>query len=43
MRIWKEKGEVRVDVCVTSVADVATTYVNRMEVEMQKTIDMIEE
>jgi hypothetical protein len=43
VRIWRKKGEVHVDVCVTSVADVATTYVNRMEVELQKTIDMIEE
>jgi hypothetical protein len=30
----EEQGEVHVDVC---------TYVSRMEVELQKTIDMIEE
>jgi hypothetical protein len=39
----KEQGETRVDVCATFVANVATTYVSRMEVELHKTIDMIEE
>jgi hypothetical protein len=39
----KEQGETHVDVCTTFVANVATAYVSRMEVELHKTIDMIEE
>jgi hypothetical protein len=39
----EEQGEAHVDVCATSMVDVVAAYVNRMEVELQKTINMIEE
>jgi hypothetical protein len=39
----KEQGEAHVDVCATFVAYVVVTYVSRLEVELHKTIDMIEE
>ncbi len=39
----KEQGEAHVDVCATFVVDVNVAYFNRMEVELHKTIDMIEE
>lgn len=39
----KEQGEAHVDVCVTFVVAVVIAYVNTMEVELHKTINMIEE
>jgi hypothetical protein len=39
----KEQGEAHVDVCPTFAADVVVAYVSRMDVELHKTIDMIEE
>jgi len=39
----EEQKKAHVDVCTTSMVGVVATYVSRMEVELQKTIDMIEE
>jgi hypothetical protein len=39
----KEQGEAHVDVCATSVANVVVAYVSRMDIELHKTINMIEE
>jgi hypothetical protein len=39
----EEQKKTHVDVYATSMVGVVAAYVNRMEVELQKTIDMIEE
>jgi hypothetical protein len=39
----EEQKKAHVDVCTTSMVGVVAAYVSRMEVELQKTIDMIEE